>query len=619
MRTRPAPMSLHALVIGLSALLLPSCSVSRPATVAPLEARSAHVDATPESPELQPSDLDFVIRRESRAQGYALVIDAGFTADASGRTELDLPSSWGGQKDLWKDLSGLSAASPGASIEPGPTPDHPTLVSPPGARVSVRYEFPEQPEMPTFDHARSYRPLVQKDWFHFIGYGLFVTPHRDADLRQSIHLAWRGFPKEEHLANSFGTDQLDQHFEETSQNLRHSVYVGGDFRITRTLVRGKPIDLAMRGTWKFTDREFADLVSGIVDTERAFFADDDFDRFLVTLIPTGGECCSYGGTGLTDSFATFVATNLPIDKRMKHLLAHELFHTWNGRRIKRQDPEELVYWFSEGFTDYYAGVMLLRAGLTTFPEYVEAYNQVVRSYSLSPARNARNQVELDSFWTDTAVERLPYERGNLLAHEWNARIHDAGHDASIDDVMRDLFHDALANGAVVSASEVDRLATRYLDKGIAADVARYVDDGETIPVSAKALGPCVKVVDTTIGRFDLGFDEEKTDAAHHVVGVVKGSAAEKAGLRDGMTLRHSRYSSDATKPAVLTVLDHEKERTITYLPQGPKQHVPQYRLDEAAFARDPARCIAPLVGSDASHAASTPESRPSMASGPVSH
>jgi predicted metalloprotease with PDZ domain len=544
-------------------------------------------------------DLGYVVRRVEDAGGrYRLVIEVSFAGHASGRTPLQLPDAWAGEKELYRDIGALEATSARTSLEPGEDAGKRTLVHPPGARVALRYEIRQTDELERIEHDRAYRLLAQKDYFHTIGYAMWVTPAWKDDEPRSIRIRWEGFPKGTVLATSFGSgsgdDAVAQSFTDSLSRFRHAVYAAGDFRLHTVDVRGRPVSVALRGKWGFSDEDFVDLVERIVDVERAFFADDDFERFLVTLIPTGTGCCSYGGTGLTNSFATFVASDLPIEGRMKHLLAHELFHTWNGRKIPRQDPEELVYWFSEGFTDYYADLLLFRSGLISFEEYVEVYNRVLRTYHLSPAKNAPNRAVLESFWTDRAVERMPYQRGNLLAHLWEERIRAAGTGASIDDMVRDLFVEARTKQAVVSAETLDRLSRPYLADGLASDIARYVDEGETIPASPKALGPCARLESRAIGPFVLGFDEEATDRAGAIAGVVRGGPAHRAGARDGMKLRRSAWSTDPTRPVTLTVLDGAKERVIEYLPQGARVAVPQYVVDARAYAADRARCEAPL-------------------------
>lgn len=581
---------------SLSFLLLLVLAACEKATVATAPRTASPVAAAkPSKPTAPAPDLDYVVRRVYRPEGRgALVVELTFQGSGDGRSHLKLPDAWAGEKDLHKDLKGLEVTSPGARIEAGKEPWLPSVVHPPGAKVSIRYELSQQPELESVEEQHAYRVLVQKDYVHAIGHGLWVTP---ADLEKkdcSIRIRWEGFPEGSTIANSFGTGETEQTFTETIPHLRHAVFLAGDFRLHDVSIRGKKVSVALRGKWGFQDRELVDLVARVVDVERAFFQDDDFDRFLVSLIPTGKGCCSYGGTGLTDSFATFVTSDLPIERRMIHLLSHELFHTWNGRRIGRQQPEELVYWFSEGFTDYYSELLSFRAGLISFADYIDSVNSTLRQYHLSPAKNAANEEIAERFWTERAIERLPYQRGQLLAILWNDRIRAEKNGASLDDVMRDLFTAARDKGTLVSAESIDGLMRPYLSDGIAADTSRYVDKGETVPSPAAAFGPCVRLTHTSIGPFTLGFDEKATDAAGRVTGVVRGSAAERAGVRDGMKLARSKWSSDPTRPVTLTVVDGERERIIEYLPQGKPVRVPQYRIDEEAYAKDRAACEAPV-------------------------
>jgi hypothetical protein len=60
-----------------------------------------------------------------------------------------------------------------------------------------------------------------------------------------------------------------------------------------------------------------------------------------------------------------------------------------------------------------------------------------------------------------------------------------------------------------------------------------------------------------------------------------------------MKLRRSKWSMDPTRPVVLTVRDGDRDRTIAYLPQGKPVLVPQYRLDDQAYAASPATCTEP--------------------------
>jgi predicted metalloprotease with PDZ domain len=51
-------------------------------------------------------------------------------------------------------------------------------------------------------------------------------------------------------------------------------------------------------------------------------------------------------------------------------LAHEMFHYWNGIYFLYSDDFEGNYWFSEGFTEYYSNLALIRAGIVSQEEYL---------------------------------------------------------------------------------------------------------------------------------------------------------------------------------------------------------------------------------------------------------
>jgi predicted metalloprotease with PDZ domain len=117
---------------------------------------------------------------------------------------------------------------------------------------------------------------------------------------------------------------------------------------------------------------------------------------------------------------------------------------------------ESLYWFSEGFTDYYTSLLLLRAGLITSDDYVADYNSVLKNYYTSPFRNHSNKQILIDRLSNYDAQRQPYQRGNLLAHNWNAQIRAVtGGKYSLDDVMRDLFKSASRNGFRLSNTTIN--------------------------------------------------------------------------------------------------------------------------------------------------------------------
>lgn len=532
--------------------------------------------------------IKYVVEPVLSADAPFFRVELTFEGDPSGTTRIELPSAWASARELDKGVRNLTVASKGATLADTAEPNFKTISHAPRQKLVVRYELVQiKPGPPTAGPgsggaAGGYSPIVQKDFFHWLGYGAWVQPAWGDSARASVTIEWKNLPKGWSVSNSYGSGKRRQKIETQLGALEHAVYVGGDFRVVERRVGGKPVFVAMRGAWKFTDAEFAGLVERIVTLERDFWRDYDYPYFLVTLIPLDGPptSLSIGGTALTNSFATFVTTNVKVED-LRFLLAHELFHNWNSQKLGRfPDPESLSYWISEGFTDFYTHALLLRGGLYTREEYAAQYNATLKAYYLSPARDAANERVAKEFFTDPGVGKLPYWRGALLAMKWDAMIRRATNGRnSFDDVMHDLFADAKRSPErQLTAERIDELVRRYAGEGVMADVERYVVAGEMIPPDPNGLGDGYRIEEVEIHSFDLGLDLDTLVKQKQIAGVKPDGAAFAAGLRDGQTVvrRKPIYVGDATKPVEITIKDGDAETTITYLPAGPGVKVPQY-------------------------------------------
>ena len=137
------------------------------------------------------------------------------------------------------------------------------------------------------------------------------------------------------------------------------------------------------------------------------------------------------------------------------LAAHELFHAWNVKRLRPVelgpfDYENEVHtrslWIAEGITDYYADLIVHRAGLSTREEYLDSLSNKIEELQTTPGR-AVQSAELASFdaWIKyyRPDENSPntsisyYTKGAVLAFLLDARIRQhSGGARSLDDVMR---------------------------------------------------------------------------------------------------------------------------------------------------------------------------------------
>jgi predicted metalloprotease with PDZ domain len=265
------------------------------------------------------------------------------------------------------------------------------------------------------------------------------------------------------------------------------------------------------------------------------------------------------------------------------------------------DQERAAYWFSEGFTDFYAWRLMLRSGEYDPKTFAGIWNDMLLAYANSPAKGAPGSKIVEGFWKDRAIEKLPYQRGAILAAKWDRELRDrSGGRTGLDDVMRAMALRAKSLGPKSPKAPdlfVDVAGAFGLD--VKADVAAVIEQGGPALLPPNAFGACLPVSTITIPAFDYGFDIEATRKANTITGLREDSRAYAAGLRDGMTYlkRESGAPGDSRVPLSLRVKDNGAERVITYRPAGPAN----ITLQELAVAGDVSqadrrRCVGEAAG-----------------------
>jgi predicted metalloprotease with PDZ domain len=304
--------------------------------------------------------------------------------------------------------------------------------------------------------------------------------------------------------------------------------------------------------------------------------------FFVPLAPLGGvdSGYSFSGTGRADAFSVAATSGFDLAGG-SHLLAHEYLHTWFPIELggAPEQDEVLGHWFGEGFTDFYAAHVLLRAGLWSLPEYIDDLNRTLMRYGTSPARHATAADILRSFWTDQAVQKLPYDRGHLLAHLLAYRIRKASEGRTgLHDVLRLQYTRAQRNHAegrhIPAATLFPAILRETTGLDMTSDLNRYIEAGEPIMLPADLFGDCFTITTVTQPEFHRGFDVDATEQAGGILtGVDPESPAHAAGMRNGMRLirREAGMVGDSSVEIAYRVKDGDTERVIRYLPQGKTQ------------------------------------------------
>jgi predicted metalloprotease with PDZ domain len=501
-------------------------------------------------------------------------VDLKFKCDAHGTTKLILPSAWDGQEQLYNSIKDLHAVSPGIQIGDTAEPNIKSVTHNANQTLHIQYDVVQDWVGSEIKDGLFNRPVLQKSYFYLTGNAFLIYPDWNQEKQISVSLQWKTIPENWTLANSFGKNKLEQSFKTSIEELSKGIYLGGDFRLKPVSVNGKLIYVATRSVWKFSDEEFNSLVGKVMQAQSSFWNDNDFPYFLVLLFPTDDSNSS--GESRTNSFVIYASRNAEKPSEFKYHLAHELFHSWNPKRLGGIESESL-YWFSEGFTDYYMSLLLLRAGLITFEDYVADYNKVLKDYYSSPTRNLSNKQILINRLSNYDALRQPYQRGNLLAHNWNAQIRAATNGKySLDDVMRDLFKSARRNGFRLSNTTINDAMRRYLKEGVLEDIEQFIENGAAISPREDVIGSCLQKTTVDFAPFDAGFDIEATFPNRVFVGVKEGSNAYLAGMRNGQKWVGGGMERDPNVMAELIVDETGARKTIKFYPVGNKIAIPQF-------------------------------------------
>ena len=273
-------------------------------------------------------------------------------------------------------------------------------------------------------------------------------------------------------------------------NFEKSTFAGGDFRILKRNINNNPVYLAIRGNWLFSDNQLGDFFKQIIETERKFWNDFDYPYFLITVLPIEGSG-SQDGILRLNSFCLFLSNDMTIDFRLKQKLTDQTFHNWLGNKIRISQPEQLLYWFRDGFSNYYSRLLLLRSSLITIDDYVNDYNVLLREFYTSSVRFEKNEQLINDYENNPSLERLPLLRGNVIAHNLNTAIDKTSKGKKcLDDMMKEILWRCSEESLIVSTGSLNAMIRYYAGEPALAEIMRSLNSGIPLKANPDALGSC---------------------------------------------------------------------------------------------------------------------------------
>jgi hypothetical protein len=298
-----------------------------------------------------------------------------------------------------------------------------------------------------------------------------------------------------------------------------------------------------------------------------FFEDKDPPAFRVLM--RGNPYEGGGGAALMSSFLVSYPDSQTDGFKLRETIAHETVHNWV---TSIAGPPGSTSWFSEGMTVAYTRKLLLRRGLFTADEFLESVNDTALGYYTNALNATPNDEIAAGFWRDTRIRSLPYSRGSLYFAAVDAAIREnSGGQRSLDDLLK-TFNARRVSGEAVSADTWRELVMAELGNA----GGKALDDmlaGELVVPPSNTFGPCFVRAEKTLRRFDLGFERESLfDEPRIVKGLVEGSEAAKAGIRNGDLILQpvplEEAQSDLGKTLKLQMSRGGEAFEVEYLPRG---------------------------------------------------
>lgn len=274
------------------------------------------------------------------------------------------------------------------------------------------------------------------------------------------------------------------------------------------------INLALQHTGNEKEVDlFFDQIKKIVAVQRDVFGGyPSFDQneytFLASFMPQVSR------DGMEHRNSTVITNPISIaEGGMQNNIstfAHEFFHIWNVERIRPKSLEPFDFskanvsgalWFAEGFTSYYTGLSLCRAGIISQDEYIADLTTTFNNVWTAGGLKHFNAIEMSrkAPFVDAANSIDPmnkkntfvsyYSYGNMLGLALDLSLRNYKDDLNLDDFMK-LFWTKYGKTEIpYTVKNIEVTLGEYAGESFANDFfENYIYDSQ-IPDFKKILNP----------------------------------------------------------------------------------------------------------------------------------
>lgn len=273
----------------------------------------------------------------------------------------------------------------------------------------------------------------------------------------------------------------------------------------------------------------------------AVFGETPWDVYTVMQIV---DSTYQGASGLehADSHVDILAPVYVGSDFQPSLYAHEVFHAWNVKRLRPVDLWPYRYdgpmptpwlWVSEGITDYYADLALVRGGVIADTGFYAVTSGKIAEVS------AAGPIALEDASLNTWVhpvdgtQYIYYPKGSLAGFMLDVMIRDASDNRrSLDHVLRELYAATYRQGRGFTRDEWWGAVSRAAGGRSFADFeTRYIDGREAFPW--REVLPVAGLRGQPVMVPRLGVTTTQDERGIVVSAVDASGAAAAAGVREG--------------------------------------------------------------------------------------
>jgi predicted metalloprotease with PDZ domain len=287
-----------------------------------------------------------------------------------------------------------------------------------------------------------------------------------------------------------------------------------------------------------------DQIGKFIPTLAAVFQETPWDSYTYMMIFTpesgGGSALEHSNSHVGIYNPGFIGNPL-----LASITAHEVFHSWNVKRLRPADmwpyhydreQETAWLWESEGITDYYADLALIRGGIIDSAQFMGLTNGKIDEVAEEPP-TALEDASLSTWIGPTdGTQYLYYPKGSLVGLLLDIQIRDASDNKrSLDDVLRETYRSTYKKGRGYTPQDWWSAVSKAAGGRSFADFnTKYIDGREPLPYAQVFPLAGMRIKSDTLREPRLGLGTGQDSSGAIVVhDVVPGSPAATAGVQTG--------------------------------------------------------------------------------------